>query len=224
MQRLTHTIQVASRGVIEKMALKQALTSSEEIGTAVLALLEDDPAVRMLGVQILGLTLLSLRPEPKMGKALEAESREAFQRNADAAIYERRNAAVEEERKIKENELNTEIAIEEKKRLIRERKVDADIAVETKRTELVDQKVANDKKSADGQAYALEGQMKPLRDLDWKTLMALSGGGSDPKFMIAMAFREIAENAEKIGELNMSPDLLRSLLGSTGNGQESSDA
>jgi hypothetical protein len=30
--------------------------------------------------------------------------------------------------------------------------------------------------------------------------------------MIALAFRELAENAAKIGEVNVSPDLLKSLL------------
>jgi len=43
--------------------------------------------------------------------------------------------------------------------------------------------------------------------------MAVSAGGADPKLMIALAFRELAENAGKIGELNVSPDLLRSLIG-----------
>ena len=52
-----------------------------------------------------------------------------------------------------------------------------------------------------------------MRNVDWRTLMAMSGGG-DPKLMIALAFRELAENAQKIGELNVTPDLLRSLLGS----------
>jgi len=35
----------------------------------------------------------------------------------------------------------------------------------------------------------------------------------DARNTIAMAFQELAGNAQKIGELNMSPDLLRSLLG-----------
>jgi hypothetical protein len=30
--------------------------------------------------------------------------------------------------------------------------------------------------------------------------------------MVAMGFRELAENAAKIGQLNISPDLLESLL------------
>ena len=50
-----------------------------------------------------------------------------------------------------------------------------------------------------------------MRDVDWRTLMAL-GGGADPKLMIALAFRELAENATKIGELNITPDLLKSLM------------
>jgi hypothetical protein len=33
--------------------------------------------------------------------------------------------------------------------------------------------------------------------------------------MVALAFHEMAENAQKIGELNVSPDLLSSLIGST---------
>jgi hypothetical protein len=33
--------------------------------------------------------------------------------------------------------------------------------------------------------------------------------------MVAMAFRELAESAGKIGQLNVSPDLLRELLDKT---------
>ena len=41
--------------------------------------------------------------------------------------------------------------------------------------------------------------------------MMLSGHAMDAKTMIALAFQEMAENAQKIGELNISPDLLASL-------------
>ena len=51
-----------------------------------------------------------------MERALETETREKLQQEADQAIYLRRNFAVEQERKIKESELNTEIAVEEKKK------------------------------------------------------------------------------------------------------------
>jgi len=57
--------------------------------------------------------------------------------------------------------------------------------------------------------------VKPLRDMDWKKLMMMQKGGGDPRQMIALAFHEMAGNAEKIGELNVSPDLLRSLIDTT---------
>jgi hypothetical protein len=57
--------------------------------------------------------------------------------------------------------------------------------------------------------------LKPLRGMDWRTLMMLNQGGGDPRRMIAMAFQGLAENAQKIGELNISPDLLQSLLKET---------
>jgi len=50
-----------------------------------------------------------------VAKALEAQYRETLLRQADEAIYARRAAAVEEERKIKENEQNTEITLEQQR-------------------------------------------------------------------------------------------------------------
>src|SRR6202040_3204117 len=100
--------------------------------------------VAQLGVEILNLSLLSIRPTPEMAKALEAGAREALQRKSDEAIYARRNAAVEQERRIKESELNTELAVEEKKRQIREAQMAAEIAIEQQRAQLMDQKVANE--------------------------------------------------------------------------------
>jgi len=35
---------------------------------------------------------------------------------------------------------------------------------------------------------------------------------NEPEQLIAFAFQELAGNAEKIGQLNISPDLLRELL------------
>jgi hypothetical protein len=81
---------------------------------------------------------------------------------------------------------------------------------------LIDRRVENERKDADSRAYTLTETLKPLRDLDWKTLMMLSGKGADPKALIGMAFQGMAENAQKIGELNISPDLLRSLIGTAG--------
>jgi len=228
--RLVHQAQILARSVTQRMTLSEALTRSREIGTEVLSGLKSSENIAALGIEILAVSILSIKATPEMSKALEAEAREALQRRSDEAIYARRNAAVEQERRIKESELNTEIAVEEKQRQIRETKMAADIAMEEKqrqiretrmgadiaveeqRSTLLERRTANDRSESDARAYGLEAVIKPLRSVDWKTLMMLSDGGADPKRLIAMAFQGLAENAAKIGELNVSPDLLESLL------------
>jgi regulator of protease activity HflC (stomatin/prohibitin superfamily) len=215
-ERLVHTLQTLTRAITQKLTLREALVSSDSVVLEVLSKLRESEAVTTLGVEILTLSILGIQPTPETSRALEAEAREALQGRADEAIYARRNAAVEQERLIKESELNTEIAVEEKKRQIRETQMAAEIAVEQQRSQLIDRRVENERKDADSRAYMLTETLKPLRDLDWKTLMMLGGKGADPKAMIALAFQEMAENAQKIGELNVSPDLLKSLLGTPG--------
>ena len=78
--------------------------------------------------------------------------------------------------------------------------------------------MANERKEAESRAYALETTLAPVRGLDWRLLAALGGG--EPGATIALAFQELAANAQRIGELNISPDLLRALLPSAGRAAE----
>lgn len=215
-ERLVHTLQTLARSITQRLPLRDALVSSDAVVAEALAKLRESDAVSTLGVEILALSILMIQPTPETSRALEAEAREALQRRADEAIYARRNAAVEQERLIRESELNTEIAVEEKKRQIRETQMAAEIAVEEQRAHLIDRRVENERKNADSKAYTLTETIKPLRDLDWKTLMMLGGKGADPKAMIALAFQEMAQNAQKIGELNVSPELLTALAATAG--------
>lgn len=208
--RLVQTAQIFARALVQRLTLQQALVSSDTLVAEVIAALRDAEPVRMLGVEVLALTVLAIRPSPDLARALEAGAREALQRQADEAIYARRNASVEQERRIKESELQTEIAVQEKQRQIRETQIDADIAVEERRSALVERRSENERRDADARAYALQATLEPVRNVDWRTLMAV-GGAADPKLMIALAFRELAENAAKIGEINVTPDLLKSL-------------
>lgn len=211
-ERLVQAAQILARSLVQARTLREVLADAEPLVATVLPRLRDSEVVRMLGLEILGLTVLALKPTPETARALEAEAREALQGESDQAIYARRNAAVEQERRIRESELNTEIAVQEKQRQIRETQMAAEIAVEQRRAELIQRRSRNERKDADTRAYALKATLEPVRELDWRTLMALGASGTDPKLMIALAFRELAENAARIGEVNVSPDLLRSLL------------
>jgi len=229
-QRLVNLTQVLVRAEVLARSLRAAILAADDISLAVLEKLKHNATVIALGLDVLDLAILEMRPTPEIAKALEAESREELLRRSDEAIYTRRNAAVEQERRIKENELNTEIAVEEKKRQIRETKVLADLAVEEKqqqvreaqltgkitleqeRKKLVAAQAENARALADAEAYRVKAALEPLQALDEKVLQVLATQSADPRLMTAMAFKQLAENAGKIGNLNITPDLLQTLL------------
>ncbi|MFD0975267.1 SPFH domain-containing protein [Salinimicrobium gaetbulicola] len=228
-QRIINEAQTATSAYIHDIKLKEAIRSAKAIEENITSGLRSSAAIGMLGIEILGANILAIKATPEMARALETETREKLQQEADQAIYERRNFAVEQERIIKESELNTEIAVEEKQKQIAEKKmesdvqkadnqrklremqIEADISVENQRKALIEQKTENDKKEAETKGYVLETTLKPYREMDWKTLTALNNN-SDPRFNISLAFRELADNADKIGNLNISPELLDSIL------------
>jgi hypothetical protein len=211
-QRLINHARVLTRAALKSRTLRDALGQSDELVASLLEGLRTSDTAASHGLEVLGFSILAVKPTPETGRALEAEAREQLLRDADNAIYARRNSAVEQERAIKENELNTEIALEVKRREIRETQMAADIALEGTKKDLVALASANAKEEADAKAYALSSLMKALSQADEKTVSALVSAGMDPSRLIALAFKEMAENADKIGQLNVSPDLLRELL------------
>ncbi len=229
-QRLVNQVQVLARAEVQRIPLRSAIHASDEISAAVSAGINASEALQALGVEVLGVLIQAVRPAPEMARALEAEAREELLRQSDLAIYDRRNASVEQERRIKENELNTEIAVEAKKRQIRETKVEADLSVESKeqqvrqakqngqilleeeRKHLVAARTENARAEAETQAFAVEASLKPLMTLDKDVLQLLMMQSADPRKMVSLAIKEIAQNAGKIGNLNISPDLLENLL------------
>ena len=211
-KRIVNMVQVSLRKDLEKMNLKEAISSGEKIAGTIQAELVESNALKKLGVEIIGFSILGVRPNKETARALEAETREVLLRQADDALYLRRNSAIEQERTIKENELRTEIAIEEKKREMREAEITGKIVIEKKNEELVALVAENSKKEAQAKAYAIETSMAAISKIDSKTIQALAMVGMDPAQLIASSFRELSENADKIGQFNITPDLLSQLI------------
>jgi hypothetical protein len=214
--RVTYAAQTATRAEVQSRLLRACLVEADAIGSSVRAALAGAGTLEALGVQVLDFSILAIKSVPETAKALEAEARERLLREADDAIYSRRNNAVEQERKIRENELNTEITVQTKQHEIEETRLAGQIALEEQRRDLVATEAENSKTRADAQAYAVEATLKPLAALDSKSLQVLAARSVDPRLMVAMAFQEIAANATKVGNLNISPDLLQTLLQSNG--------
>jgi len=210
-ERLIQKTQTAARSFIQSQNLRALLTSSSQLVDAIRQAMQSSDIVQQLGVEVLDVSVGSIKADPEMAKALQAEAREQLLKEADEAIYARRNASVELERTIKENEFKTEITIAEKQRLVSETKMSGDIAVEQQRSQLVETKAGNERKEAEARGASLQAILAPVKDVDWRVLLAVQGN-AQAETMISSAFEQLARNAEKIGQLNITPDLLQSLL------------
>ena len=114
-QRIVNTVRVLTKKTLEGMVLRDAIKSSEMLAHKIWEEIKANEEINLLGVEILGLSILAVLPNKETSRALEAHAREEILRKADEAIYERRNASIEQERRVRENELNTEIAVQNKK-------------------------------------------------------------------------------------------------------------
>lgn len=191
-QRIANVIQMQTRGEIQSRDLEAAIRDSQSIAARVLAAIQTQGLLATLGVELINVYFLAAKPAPEMSKALEAPYREGLLRRADEAVYARRASAVEEERKIKQNELNTEVSLEEQRR------------------QLIDLQSANALQEAEsrGHAYEMEESYRAAalqRELEmFKAL--------EPRLVLALGLRDLGQNAAKIGNLNITPEILSALL------------
>ncbi|MCP5160743.1 MAG: SPFH domain-containing protein [Hahellaceae bacterium] len=231
--RLLNLVQVQTRNFVQTITLKEALSASEGLVNQLNDALSNAPVLDRLGIEVLDVSILAIKPNAETARALESTIREQLLKEADEAIYDRRNAALEQERGIKENELETEKLVEEKKQQVKEAEMAAKMAVQLKRQEmqraelestiqleeqrqmLVDLSTQNARKEADAKAYAIDSTMRAMAAADSRVLEAITNSGMKPEQLIALSFSQIAKGADKIGQLNISPDLMRELMGNS---------
>jgi regulator of protease activity HflC (stomatin/prohibitin superfamily) len=172
------------------------------------------PSLSALGVEIVATRVASVKPTAEMEKALQMPARERIQQEADEATFARRALAVEKERAIAENELANQIALARREEQLiaqrgqNEKKRVTDDA-ENKRIEWeaaaqnikinAEAQAENIRVTEEAQVHAERERMDIYRTLPTATMMAL-------------AARELAGKLHTIEHLNLSPDLLGSLL------------
>jgi len=166
---------------IKDLSLEETLISHQKIAANIIKDIKNNEDLKNMGIECLSIYLTSISPTTELAKALEAEYREKLQKKADEAIYSRRAAAVEQEKKIKENELNSQIYIE------------------TKNKELLELKGQNILKEAEFKAKAKELEFKIYNSMDSKILLALG-------------LKALGENANKIANINITPEILATIL------------
>lgn len=215
-QILTELAQGHAVDVLAGAPLATALTDGlGAVRQAITAGLAGEERLATTGIAVLGVRVLSIRPEADVERALRTPAREAIQSEADRATYDRRATAVDMERAIAENELGNKIELA------------------TREQQLVVQEGANARRTAQEQAAA-EGiraiaaaertqvttvaDAARIRDIgsaegERERAAMAAFDGVDRSVLMALALRDLAQNLPAIGSLTVTPDLITGMLG-----------
>ncbi len=224
---LAELAQQPALDLLAGLPLAEAMTDGvPPLRAAVSAALAADDRLADTGVSVVSARVIAVRPEPELERALQTPTREGVQAEADRATYARRAQAVEQERVIAENELQSKIELARREQQLveqrgangrRQAELDAaaalvaaqgsaerdeiEAAASAKREQLLAQAKAEGVRAvgvAEGEAEA--ARLAAYRDLT-------------PELLHGLALRELAGSLPAIGQLTVTPDLLADLLG-----------
>lgn len=190
--RTVNLVQAHTRSGVNQLSLEQALIEVKELASTVLVKVQQEAELEAIGIRVESLHFSEVKATPEMRKALEADYRESLQQRADQAIYARRMAAVEEEAKISNQEMDNTVELEERRR------------------ELVIKQSKNRLQQAEAEAKALEMEAEAETKADeirfglYKSL--------SPQALLGLALKDWAGGGGSIGNLSISPDLLTDLV------------
>jgi regulator of protease activity HflC (stomatin/prohibitin superfamily) len=212
---LTETAQQQVLGLVASSPLSSVLADGvAQIRDRILHGLTVDARLAETGIAVIGARVIALRPEPEVEKALRTPAREQIQQEADRSTYERRAVAVERERAIAENELQSQIELARREeQLVTQRGANARreaqdaaaasrIAAEAqadKEEQLARARANGTRALGEAKAAGEAARVAAYRDLPQPTLLAL-------------AAKDLAGGLPQIGTLVLAPDLLTSLM------------
>ena len=176
----------------------------EPLRTRLQAMLSEDASLAEIGISVVAVRLTNLAPSSELERALQTPTFEALQQKADQATFERRALAVEKERAIAENELANRIELARReKQLIAEEAENA----RNRATGLAEAQQVEAGAEAEqirivesAKSEAEQARIAIYRDLP-------------PSVLLGLAARELAGKLETIEHVNITPDLLASVIG-----------
>src|SRR5581483_733329 len=212
---LTEAAQQNTLDVVAGMSLAGAIINGlTRVRERIESGLATDARLAETGVSAIGVRVVAIRPEPDLEKALQTPTREGVQQEADRATYERRALAVERERTISENELQSQIELARREeQLVTQRGANARRQAEEAAAASaieIDSKANGEQRMAQVRAEATKAmgeagaageaaRVAAYRDLSEATLLALS-------------VKDLAGQLGKVQNLVITPDLLAPVL------------
>lgn len=183
--------------------------------------LADDERLSETGIAVVGVRVVAVRPEPEVEKALRTPTREQVQQEADKATFERRAVAVERERAIGENELQTQIELARREeQLVAQRGANARREAEEKAAAGAVANEAEARRTVTIAEARAEGtRLTGAAQGDAEAARAGAYRDVSESVLLALAVKELAANLPKIETLVLSPDLISKALAQLGTGK-----
>lgn len=213
-------------GLVAAASLADALAAGPDpVERVVTERLVGSARLAELGVTVAGVRALGLRAAPELERALRTPTREQAQAEADRATYARRAQAVEQERTIAENELQSSIELARREEQLvarrganaaRQAELDAAAALVTARAavERDDLAAAAELARARAGAAAEAERVRAvgLAEADAERARLAASGSVPPEVLGALALRDAAGRLPAIGQLTVAPDVVSALV------------
>ncbi|MEV0481330.1 SPFH domain-containing protein [Streptomyces sp. NPDC050508] len=219
---LTETAQQHALAVLARTPLSSALVDGvTAVRERIAAGLGAEARLPATGIEVVAVRVMAIRPEPEVERALRTPAREQIQQEADRATYERRAVAVERERAIAENELDSQIELARREEQLVDqrgtnarREAEEHAAADGVRAEaeavrsvrLARAEAEGARELGDARAQAQAAWLRVHADVDVAMLHALTG-------------TRLAENLPNIDSVTISPDVLTGLLAKLSTGE-----
>lgn len=156
-----------------------------------------------IGIAVTSVRLANLAPSSELERALQTPTFEALQEKADQAMFQRRAFAVEKERAIAENELQTKIELARRQKELIAKEADnalgkARAVAETRKIE------AGAEADSIGQILMARTEAEAARVAIYRDL--------SPAMLLGLASQKLAETLETVEHFNVSPDLMAAAI------------
>lgn len=212
---LTELAQQHTLALLAAMDLQTALSDAPDaVRTRLSESLTANDRLAEIGIGIVDVRVVAVQPDSEVDRALRTPARERIQQEADRAGFERRALAVERERAIAENELQSriELAIREEQLVVRQGANDRRRADEAAAAARIAAVAEADRMQLKAEASAHETRITGAAKAEADAARINVYADFDPRILLALAARALAENLPEIGTVNLAPDTLSAAL------------
>jgi hypothetical protein len=212
---LTELAQQFALGYLAQTDLRHTLAEGvAEIRERIWQGLHEDAALEAMGLEVVAVRVGAVKPVAEVEKALQIPVREAIQQKADQATFRRRAEAVEQERAVQENELQSQIELARREANLIDQRGENEMKRVTDEAEAARIGAEADAERTGIGARAQAGSIEAVEQAKVKAEQDRMEIYRDfpTERLLGLAAQRLAGKLQKIEHLNVTPDLLSGLL------------